>query len=149
MKTVAFFSQIYGEKFGPEINTTSSDEGNEGTRRGRRSRKSSEHSTDRYTQYETNNFNMQSDSSKLENMGKFESIKNRWIITEKIKPYLILKIIAAYLILRSSEFAIVMSEIDQFFLPFDSVSCKYIIVWIKNQDDGTWTYFFLLKFNVS
>ncbi|KAJ8724431.1 hypothetical protein PYW08_015905 [Mythimna loreyi] len=44
MKSV---QKIYGEKFGPEINTTSSDEGNGGTRRGRRSRKSSEHSTDR------------------------------------------------------------------------------------------------------
>ncbi|XP_022826040.1 protein unc-80 homolog isoform X6 [Spodoptera litura] len=49
MKSV---QKIYGEKFGPEINTTSSDEGNGGTRRGRRSRKSSEHSTDRYTQIE-------------------------------------------------------------------------------------------------
>ena len=53
MTSFTILFQIYGEKFGPEINTTSADEGNGGTRRGRRSRKSSEHSTDRYTQYET------------------------------------------------------------------------------------------------
>ncbi|VVC92531.1 unnamed protein product [Leptidea sinapis] len=39
--------KVYGEKFGPEINSSSSEEGHSGTRRGRRPRKSSEHSTDR------------------------------------------------------------------------------------------------------
>ncbi|XP_047520925.1 protein unc-80 homolog isoform X3 [Pieris napi] len=39
--------KIYGEKFGPEVNTASCEEGSMGTRRGRRSRKPSEHSTDR------------------------------------------------------------------------------------------------------
>ncbi|CAB3250721.1 unnamed protein product [Arctia plantaginis] len=39
--------KIYGEKFGPEINTASSEEGNGSARRGRRTRKSSEHSADR------------------------------------------------------------------------------------------------------
>lgn len=45
--------QIYGEKFGPEINTASSEEGSGSARRGRRTRKPSEHSADRYTQYGT------------------------------------------------------------------------------------------------
>ncbi|CAH2040543.1 unnamed protein product, partial [Iphiclides podalirius] len=44
MKSV---QKIYGEKFGPEINTQSSEEGSGGTRRGRRARKPSEHATDR------------------------------------------------------------------------------------------------------
>ncbi|XP_075975825.1 unc80, NALCN channel complex subunit isoform X2 [Anticarsia gemmatalis] len=43
MKSV---QKIYGEKFGPEISTASSEDGNGGARRGRRTRKSSEHSTD-------------------------------------------------------------------------------------------------------
>lgn len=42
MKSV---QKIYGEKFGPEINTTSSDEGSGSATRGRRTRKPSEHST--------------------------------------------------------------------------------------------------------
>ncbi|KAL4711404.1 hypothetical protein ACJJTC_016158, partial [Scirpophaga incertulas] len=44
MKSV---QKIYGEKFGPEISTTNSDEAGGGARRGRRTRKPSEHSTDR------------------------------------------------------------------------------------------------------
>ncbi|KAG6441335.1 hypothetical protein O3G_MSEX001738 [Manduca sexta] len=44
MKSV---QKIYGEKFGPEINTTSAEEGVGVARRGRRTRKPSEHSTDR------------------------------------------------------------------------------------------------------
>ncbi|XP_072929178.1 protein unc-80 homolog [Epargyreus clarus] len=44
MKSV---QKIYGEKFGPEANTTNSEEGPGGTRRGRRARKPSEHVTDR------------------------------------------------------------------------------------------------------
>ncbi|CAK1579375.1 unnamed protein product [Parnassius mnemosyne] len=44
MKSV---QKIYGEKFGPEINTQSSEEGLGGTRRGRRTRKPSEHTSDR------------------------------------------------------------------------------------------------------
>ncbi|XP_049870612.1 protein unc-80 homolog [Pectinophora gossypiella] len=39
--------KIYGEKFGPEINATNSEEGVGNGRRGRRSRKPSEHSTDK------------------------------------------------------------------------------------------------------
>ncbi|KAL0832090.1 hypothetical protein ABMA28_001576 [Loxostege sticticalis] len=39
--------KIYGEKFGPEVITSNSDEAAGGNRRNRRTRKSSEHSTDR------------------------------------------------------------------------------------------------------
>ncbi|XP_073952386.1 unc80, NALCN channel complex subunit isoform X3 [Choristoneura fumiferana] len=44
MKSV---QKIYGEKFGPEVNTASNEDGTGGARRGRRTRKSSEHLTDR------------------------------------------------------------------------------------------------------
>ncbi|XP_063389820.1 protein unc-80 homolog [Cydia fagiglandana] len=44
MKSV---QKIYGEKFGPEVNATNSEDGLGGARRGRRTRKSSEHATDR------------------------------------------------------------------------------------------------------
>ncbi|CAG4970497.1 unnamed protein product [Parnassius apollo] len=44
MKSV---QKIYGEKFGPEISTQTSEEGSGGTRRGRRTRKPSEHTSDR------------------------------------------------------------------------------------------------------
>ncbi|CAH0723740.1 unnamed protein product, partial [Brenthis ino] len=44
MKSV---QKIYGEKFGPEINTTNNEEGVGGVRRGRRARKPSEHASDR------------------------------------------------------------------------------------------------------
>ncbi|XP_069357295.1 protein unc-80 homolog isoform X3 [Maniola hyperantus] len=40
--------KIYGEKFGPEINTTNNEEGPGGARRGRRARKPSEHISDRF-----------------------------------------------------------------------------------------------------
>ncbi|CAG9579717.1 unnamed protein product [Danaus chrysippus] len=44
MKSV---QKIYGEKFGPEMNSTSNEEGSSETRRGRRTRKPSDHASDR------------------------------------------------------------------------------------------------------